>query len=720
MNGLLRAARDRLLAAPDSVCLERAELVTEAYRAHEGEPIALIRARAFAHVLENMTLDLHTNPIFAGNTSNRPRAWMLLPEYGFVVPEQAIVENPSLAGFLDGEAVPEGLRAFWKERSIGGAAGVGHLSVDLERVLVEGLDGIIAEASACVSEGTLEQTDFRQAMILCCEAVLAWAARYSKAAAQAADACDDLETREALRRVAEACRHVPAKPARNLFEALQSITLVHLAIHIEGHGYSVSPGLLDRLLEPYYDGDPETTDLLAAFLLKLAANSVWGSHSKTQAITLGGLDDTGADACNAITLCLLDACEMVRLPDPHIFLRWHASMDGRVKRRAVELLGSGLSMPMLIGDEQTAAGFVRAGIPEADAWGYCVIGCNELGIPALLADSASGPVINDLAVLNEALSGMKQPDSAPGMDDVMQAVRNTLAEHLGTRMVNSRRHHENQGRRAPTPFTSALMDGCIRRGCDLLAEMRYSLPLVMENGFANAVNGLAAIKEVVFASKSVKLSAFIRALKEGLADERLRAQMLRAPKWGNDNDRADRWAVEWERMRSEVMRQVEAETGERRHVNGHLVRSLNYIAGRSVGASPDGREAGAPLADSIGAQQGTALTGPTAVLNSVLKLHASEHWPGGYNLNLTIPRVSAPDENSLGNLQALIEAFFAQGGQELQINSLNADMLREAKSSPQRYRDLLVRVAGFNAFFVDLSSAQQDELIARAAGLPQA
>lgn len=731
MNRLLAEARERLLSAPNTVCLERANLVTEAYRAHEGEPAPMLRARAFAHVLRNMTLDLDSNPIFAGNTSSRPGAWMLLPEYGFTVPGQAVVENPSLEGFLDGDAIPDDLREFWTGRSFGGGAGVGHLSVDLERVLTEGLGAIQQETLSCLGNGTAEEADYRAAILLSCRAVIQWAERYSAEARAAADACADAEKKAALLRVANACERVPAKPARDMFEALQSIVLVHLAIHIEGHGYSVSPGLLDRVLRPYYDGDPETIELLAAFTLKLAGNSVWGTHSKTQAITLGGLDHTGKDACNDLTLPFLDACDMFRLPDPHVFLRWHSAMDDRVKRRAAQLLGSGLSMPMLICDEQTVKGFVNAGIPERDAWGYCVIGCNELGIPGLLADSASGPTTNDLALLNNALLSIKQP-AAADMGDVLDAVRGTLRAHLTPLLANRRRHFEAHARRVPTPFTSALMDGCIARGCDLQTQMRYSLPLVMENGFANAVNALAAIDYLVFRDLSgvpehpepvegakvrsgnpetgrFKLSDLIAALKDGLLDPSLRAEIARAPKWGNDDDRADRWAREWERARSEVMREVEAETGERRHVNGHLVRSLNYIAGRSVGASLDGREAGAPLAESIGAQQGTAVKGPTAVLNSVLKLEYAAHWPGGYNLNLTLP--PATDGNSIRNLQALVEAFFGNGGQELQIGCLDAKTLLAARRDPQRYRDMLVRVAGFNAFFVKLSPAQQDELV---------
>jgi len=711
---LILQCRDLLRSTPDSICLERARLATEGYQRYEGEPVPLCRAKTFQHILDNMTLDLGTNPVFAGNTSSRPRAWMLLPEYGFVVPEQAVQEDESLAGFLDGQAIPDDLRAFWASRSVGGGAGVGHLAVDLARVLSEGLEGIMAEAESCAGDGDPESADYRKAMILSCDAVMRWAARYADAAREAAQRESDRGMKGILSRVADACRQVPAKPARNLFEALQAVVLVQLAIHIEGHGYSVSPGLLDRVLRPYCEDREETTELLAAFMLKLSANSLWGSHSKTQAITLGGLDARGADQCNPLTLRFLDACDLVRMPDPHVFIRWHDRINRRVKERAIELLGSGLSMPMLVGDEQTARGLMQAGVAADDAWSYCVIGCNELGIPGKLADSAVGPLLNDVAVLNEALVGIQEPDSVRDMNDLMRIMRNRLKTHLAQRLRNQMNRRANMGERAPTPFTSSLMGGCVRRGCDLHSGMVYSLPSLVERGFTNLVNGLAALEEVVFDKRHLSLGELIAALRNNFADPCVRSGLLDAPKWGNDDDRADKWALAWMEMRDQVRLEVEEELGDRRHLSSHVVRSLHHIDGRQLGASPDGRLAGSPLCDSIGAPGGISPEGPTALLNSVIKLDPAIHWPGGYNLNLTIAKGTASDESSRRNLIAMMDAFFADGGQELQINCLDASMLRDAKDHPERYADLLVRIAGFNALFARLSAEEQEELIARA------
>ena len=727
---MILRTREILVSTPDTVCLDRARLATEAYQRFADEPVAIRRAKTFAHILENMTLDLETNPIFAGNTSSRPRAWMLLPEYGFNVPDQAIVENPALKGFLDGDAIPQDIREFWAGKSAGGGAGIGHLAVHLQRVLNDGLEGIIAEAEGHAED---EGSEYRRAMVIACRAVIAWAGRYASEAAKLASDHPDPEVREALLRVARSCEHVPAKPARDLFDALQAIALIHTAIAIEGHGYSVSTGLLDRVLVPYFTGAAETTELLAAFMLKLSANSIWGSHSKTQAITLGGLDAQGKDMCSPLTLRFLDACDLIRMPDPHVFLRWHEKMDRQVKERALELLGSGLSMPMLVGDEQTTDGLVHASIPSADAWGYCVIGCNELGIPGKLWDSATGPCIVDPAILNEAL--MNAPESIGDMPDLLAAVQRAMKEHINRALKGAQHHRDWAARNVPTPFTSALMDGCVERGCDFHAGSQYSRPVLMERGFVNAVNGLSAIEQVVFRDRSVSLGDMVEALRSNFGGKspgmgpigpirpmspipgdpaQIRQSLLNAPKWGNDDDRADTWADVWMEMRARTLREVEDELGDVRHVVQHVIRSLHHIDGAKLGATPDGRLAGNPTADSIGPTVGTALEGPTALLNSVLKLRPSIYWQGGYNLNLTISPAPATDSYLRENLLALVEAFFANGGQELQIGCLDAETLRDAKAHPDKYPHLLVRIAGFNALFAKLSPAEQDELIARA------
>lgn len=719
MKSLVKQIRDDLLGTRDSVCLERAQLVTEAYRRYESEPVPIKRARAFAHVLGHMTLDLDSNPVFAGNTSSRPRAWMLVPEHGMSADAQVLIENDGLEGLLDG-AIPEEILDFWRERSFGGHSGSGHLAVDLDRVVHGGLESIIEEAekmgggeSPIASFG--EEQMYRQGMIVALRAVVDWAQRYADAAEEKARTAGDPRLREVHMRVARACRRVPAKPARDLFEGLQAVALVHLAIAIEGHGMSVSPGLLDRVLEPLVDGDfdaDEATDLIAAFMLKISANSLFGRGSKTQPISVGGADEQGRDQCNALTLCFLDACDFVRIGDPHLFLRWHPGIDPAVMDRATDMLARGVSMPLLINDLPTAQGFIDAGCTPEDAWGYCVIGCNELGIPGRSAESATATsgMVQYLQVLNEVLLDHPAPEEIGGMEQLLAMMEDSLRGNLTQRRAGWRQRRQRIADSVPTPFTSALMEGCVVRGKDMVMGMKYHLPGLYERGVANGANALAAIEQLVFDERTMSLSELIEAMEGDFADWEILKRLQGAPKWGNDDDRVDRWAVELVEMRERVLDSIDAEFGDPPHMVCHVVRSLHYMDGKRIAASADGRHAWTPVADSIGAQAGTARGGPTAILNSVLKIDAARYYRGGYNLNLTLPNQSTTPEL----VRALVDGFFGKNGQELQINCLDAGGLREAQRNPEQHGDLVVRVAGFSARFVDLSVVEQNELIARA------
>jgi formate C-acetyltransferase len=702
------------MSTKDTVCLQRARLVTEAYDEFASDPVPVKRAKAFAHVLRHMDLDLSSNPVFAGNTSSRPRAWMLVPEHGFGYPAQVLIENEGLDGLLD-SAIPGDLRAFWEGRSKGGSAGIGHLAVDLDRVVHGGLEAMVAEAHRYGEDADAERRQYREAMVIALRGVIDWAHRYADAAQAAAQVTTDPFLRAAHLRVARACRHVPARPARSLFEGLQAIVLIHLALAIEGHGMSLSVGLPDRVLARFAD-DPferETAaDLIAASMLKIAANSVFGRGSKTQAITIGGADHRGRDRCNVLTSCFLEACDLLRIGDPHLFLRWHQAIDRDVAQQAYRMLARGASMPLLIHDGPTARGFIDAGLAPADAWSYCVIGCNELGVPGRLADSATASygTIQYLGLLNETLLEHPDPDALTNMEQLLCALEETVTRHAFVMRKRGMRGQQEAAAQVPTPFTSALMRGCIARGQDMRIGMDYHLPGMYERGLANAANALAAIEEVVFEHGTSSLRELIAAIRHDRGDPGVRECLLAAPKWGNDDPRVDRWALALVDMRERVLDRVDGQFGHTPHVVCHVVRSLHRLDGSQIGASADGRRARAPVGDSIGAVTGTARSGPTAILQSVLKLDAARYYRGGYNLNLTLPAHSTTP----GVMRSLVEAFFTAGGQELQINCLDVETLRAAQRDPAQHGDLVVRVAGFSARFVDLSRAEQEELITRA------
>jgi pyruvate-formate lyase len=713
MKDLTKAVRTTLFEAEDSVCLQRARLLTEVYTVHENDPPPIRQARYFAHILAGMDLDLSSNPIFAGNTSSRPRAMMLNPEYGFSVDKQTELENPGLASVME-EGVPDDLREFWADRSLGkgSSASIGHLAVDLHTVVHEGLESVIQAARHAGTDGGDAQSNYRAGMVIALQAVCDWSLRYSKKAALMAENEGDALRRDLYLRISDACRNVPGKPARNLFEGLQAIALVHLATAIEGQGVSVSIGLPDRVLAPFIDSAvaaEEVVDLISGFLLKIAANSFQGRGSKTQAITVGGADSAGIDQCNALTLAFLDACAAVRVGDPHLFLRWHPGIDPTVEQRASELLSEGLSMPLLISDTATAGGLINAGIHPEHAWEYCVIGCNELGIPGRLSESAypAGGSIQYLSALNDTIG---DPDCPASMEGVLQGMSTRMAEALESDRESGRVQKQLLATRLPTPFTSALMHGCVATGTDLLLGMEYHCAGVYERGFTNAVNGLAAINELCFEKSSMTLSELSTHIDEDFADIAALQSIVACPKWGTGDDSTDALAERLLRAREAALGVVYGPDSPVLPVVCHVVRSLHHLGGAALGATPDGRRRGAPLADSIGAETGTASGGLSGILRSVARIKSNAYYRGGYNLNITV----SPETATADILASLVRGFFTQGGQELQINCLSADVLNQAMAHPTAYGDLIVRIAGFSARFIDLPEMEQLELVERA------
>jgi formate C-acetyltransferase len=312
----------------------------------------------------------------------------------------------------------------------------------------------------------------------------------------------------------------------------------------------------------------------------------------------------------------------------------------------------------------------------------------------------------DVAVLVEAMRDA--PDRMGSADDVLAAYEARAESTLRQDWARSDERLADLVERGPFPFTSACCRGTVEAGADYLVAMPYSdVATVFVRGTTNAVDALAAMDGLVFGEQRIGVEQLLAAMDRN--DDATLAMLRGAPKWGNDDPAADRWGTRLHEARERVLKKLSAERG-RPLMVCHVIRSLHHVSGRPLGATPDGRPAHEPLADSIGAMQGCAGEGPTAVLNSVLQLDARRFYRGAYNLNLTLSGSQAtPDV-----LDGLCRAFFTDGGQELQINVLSADKLRAAQDRPEAFQDLVVRVAGLNARFVELSRVEQDELIRRA------
>jgi formate C-acetyltransferase len=372
-----------------------------------------------------------------------------------------------------------------------------------------------------------------------------------------------------------------------------------------------------------------------------------------------------------------------------------------------------MSMPMLVGDEETTAGLIRAGLEPEDAFGYCVVGCNELGVPGKLAWESVSVCEVDLLrqmVAEEDGAALPLPVEA-AIPELGRRYGDVLRERVRAWQANRVR----RARLVPTPLTSALMQGGLERGRDIALGARYDLLNVRSSGFTNLVNGLSALAAVTSGADPINPARVRSAMgKDYVGHEDVRARLRAAPTWGHDHQEADRWALAWLRERDAVLCAIAEQDGCPPLLAEMVVRSLHHVEGRRLPATPDGRRGGQPLCDSVGAEFGTVKKGVLSLLNSVRKLEPRRYWPGGYNLNLTLPGTTWEAASMRPRWLALIDTFFAGGGQELQINCLNSSQLREARRRPDQHRDVLVRVAGFNARFVDLSAVEQEEIIRRA------
>ncbi|MFP4354415.1 MAG: pyruvate formate lyase family protein [Phycisphaerae bacterium] len=716
LRDILSRTERRLLEAPDGICLDRLEAVTRIWKTRGDQPRPILRSLALGETLRTMRLDLQTNPVFAGNTSSGPRRRMLVCETGFGDDAQVAIEHPDLAGLAEA-AVDEETRQFWAKAALGddysGCGGIGHLCCDYGMVVQRGLEWVIERIDETHGGGEPAER-YRKAMRIACQAVIDWAGRYAEQAGQLAERSEDPALIVCYRRIASACRQVPARPARDLFEGLQAILLVHLAIQIEGQGMSVSIGGLDHILTRFDSEarqDPMwAAQLAGAFLLGVSANGFLGRASKTQAITLGGADANGQDRCNSLTEAFLDALELCpSIGDPHVYLRWHEGLCPKVRDRAMDLLAAGRSMPLLINDHAVVPGLERIGIAGQDAWDYAIIGCNEVGVPGRCCQTGFSTMLgyNELELLDQVMR--TDPEGFESAGQVLDAWSREVFRQTVARIPARWQRMDWLVENLPMPLSSACFTGCIEAGDDLLRARPYArIPGLFLRGTTNATNALAAVDRLVYREKRWSLGDLLAGI------DRRDAAVLEAvagcPKWGRDDPEADAWMQRICSSRTEALTRAAKRHGLAGIAICHVVRSLHHLDGLGIGPTADGRSAGQPVADSLGPAAGTEPVSPVETLTSLMKLDAAGDFPGIYNLNLTLPSRQA----SRTVVASLVETFFRGGGQQLQLASLSSRRLRQAMAEPEAHRQIVVRVAGFNARFVELSQAEKREILDRA------
>lgn len=589
-----------------------------------------------------------------------------------------------------------------------------HKVVDYANFIRLGSRALIRRAEAEAARRTGEEREFAQAFALGHETMIAHAHTY-------ADACETLaestepERAEELRELARICRKVPEYPAETFHEALQSFWFAYMVA-------SDGPGRIDVYLHDLYQADlaagritPERAqELIECLMIKLHSDLRAGvvNVSSIQTLTLGGVLPDGSDGTNELTRLFLQAIRTVRLLRPSIYVRCHRDTPDDVLELAVMMLGEGLSEPQFFGDQPVIEGLTRLGVPIEVARDYALSGCAEVVSPGRGNWGAPNGWINLAQLVDEALR-----DYATSGDTSPEGLWQTLARHVETVADACRDNNEWVDRQREDAHFRAtlLMPVCLERCLDINHGGAESYYGHWEGvGLPNAADMLYAAERLAFDTGTPLAELFAR-LDAG--DPGLLTQLRALPKFGNDEEDPDRLAARLIEMMADAL-EHRSTSIRKALMLGHLAGGENMHIGYGLRMGPtlDGRTAGQPLADSMAGAQGTQRKGPTTVVNSLCRLDHSRLIAGCVStLQLSPADFATPEARR--RVVSLVKTFIALGGSQLQLNVADAETLHRAQESPDAYRGLLVRVAGYSADFTCLGKGLQDEIIARLEGL---
>jgi formate C-acetyltransferase len=627
--------------------------------------------------------------------------------------------------------------------------GVGHCSPDHRMVVELGLSGIgrkIEEQLAGLDPTTPEETEkqqFLRAASIACDGMIRFAERYGELAAEMAREESEPERREELSKIAEICRRVPAEPPRSFWEALQAIWLVHLGVMLDDGGVAHALGRLDQILWPLLREDMQRGDLTREGALELieclflkASETVdlmegiatigIGGNTSFIEVTIGGVDRQGQDATNALSFLFLDAVEEMKTIQPNCAARLHSQTPEAFRRRAAEVMAGGSVSLQVVNDEVIVDAYTRRGVSQEDARDYAIIGCVEPTPSGLTYASTDAFFFNTALCLEMVLGGGKSlmlgtegadtgdPRGFETFGDLMEAYRAQVAHFIRHLAVCFQSIGQAHRELLPCPFQSAVIRDCIENGLDVKrGGARYNFTGGNAVGTAIVADSLMAIKKFVFEEKRISMDEMIEILRsdfEGREDTRLMF-LNRAPKYGNDEDEVDEIARELIDIFSGELDKYPNPRGGSFSTSVYSV-TTHVAMGSLMSATPDGRKRSTPLSVGISPAHGRDRKGPTLAMKSAAKIDYRK-VVNGSAFNLKFHPSALRGAEAIDNFTHLVRTYFRIGGQQLQVDVVDADTLHAAQERPEDYQDLLVRVAGYSARFVDLSRAMQEEFIAR-------
>lgn len=786
---------DRVQYLTPKVDVQRGKLFTEIMRETEGEPLVLRWAKAMMHVAKNIDVYIDEDQLLVGRAGAQGRYGILHPELDGDFLDLAVkqLETRDVSPFIidpeDADIIINEIAPFWKgktfhevlakslpedtlkmtydpqdemlSRYIVNETASFRSSLqwvhDYEKVLKIGFNGIRNIAQEKLDNldpfspvDNCEKKPFLTAITLICDAICLWAKRHADMAADMAAEETDPQRKAELEMMAEICAHVPAKPARNFREAMQSQWFTQMFSRIEQKtGTIISNGRMDQYLYPYYKADKEAGILnddqaielfecmwvgMAQFIdlyLSPTGGAFNEGYAHWEAVTVGGQTPDGRDATNDLTYLILQSKREFPLHYPDLAARLHARAPERYLYEVAETIKEGSGFPKLINDEEVIPLHLAKGATFEEIHDYAVSGCAEIRMPNRDTYTSGNAYINFATALEFTLYNGKMKlhgDEVIGLETgdptqfetwdqfwtaYLQQQQN-LIKHAFVQqhtIINLRNKH------FATPFGSAMHDLCMENCKDLhtpVIEGGINLGYFECIGYATVVDSLSAIKKLVFEDKTLTMQEILDALKVNFDGKKdIQAMLKNVPCYGNNDDYADSIAKHIDRTAQEFTRQYSKELDV--HLDLRLVPFTSHVPfGKVVSATPNGRLEYSPLSDGSSASHGADVNGPTAILMSNFN---SKNY--GYReraarlLNIKLTPNCVEGEEGTRKLVAFIKTLIDLKLWHVQFNIVNKETLLAAQQNPEKYRNLIVRIAGYSAYFCDLSKDLQDDLIAR-------
>lgn len=798
MNERIQRLRKELTEQKPYVDGERCKIFTESMKTTDGLPIIIRRAKSFYEVLDKMTVWVKPGELIVGNMAKNAKSSPVFPEYSaqwileeldgkpyrwedrpgdkfYILPEDEKIVR-ECAEYWNGKTLydyvrknlPKEVNDAWDagvtDETWVCAAGLGNEIVDYKMVVEKGLEDVLTriqekkDSIDILDPDALKQLHFLEAAKLGNEAVLNYSNRLADKCEEEAGKTDDPEYKKELMELAEICRYVPFHPARTFQEAVQSIFMILLAVHMESNGHAISLGRFDQYVYPLYKKDIEegritkekALEIIECFFIKCNELNKLRSWPDTEFfmgyqmfinLAICGQTVEGKDATNDISRMCIQACRELKLITPSVSVK---CFDGTTDEVLMDALEATIEhkggMPAFYNDKAFIKILREMGVAEEDLVDWCPDGCIEASIPGKWDFAAKGPWLSIEKVLEITLNNGKDPATgtvfrkpdkdivaSSSMEDIFEEYKKTLKYFLDLNCLTEHINDEVHVRYDLNAFRSSLVQDCIGRCLDLVeGGALYSADGGPTAGTISAGDALTGIEYLVFDKKILTMEQLLHACATNFEDESTtptgkEIQMImknKVPKFGNDDDYADKWVVAIEEY---VGHSLNHDYKSSKYGKGPVPCCFAYSQtpvtgnisfGSRIGATPDGRSAGEPVNNGVSPANGSERNGATAACNSVAKIPTIYDQKGNI-FNMRLAPSTIANQESRQKILDMMRALFDKDAEQIQFNVVDNEVLKEAQKRPEDFPDLMVRVSGYSALFTSLGVACQNDVINR-------